>query len=67
MERLQGVTIEEAKDFIPDEDVLRVVINSGEPVLRVSGSVTIPKPKDDELVELEVALRECERVGVFKK
>lgn len=67
MERLREVTIKEAKEFIPDKDVLRAVIDSGEPVLKVSGNVAISKSKNDELIELEVALRKCERLGVFRK
>lgn len=64
MKILDKVTIEEAKKIIPDKDGIKK-LKKAEPIFRVVANV---KPQEtDDLVNVEIALRQCERTGFFRK
>jgi len=66
MNTLRKITIEEAKQIIPDKDkeVIKA-LNKDELIFRVVSN--IKPPTTDDLVNVEIALRQCERTGFFRK
>ena len=62
--KLKKLTIDEARNVIFNEDVAHIK-KTDEPFFEISDKALARKT--DELIELEIALRKCERVGVFKK
>ncbi|TRZ80563.1 hypothetical protein D4R86_04110 [bacterium] len=64
---LKEIKIEEAKNIIIDKDILKQVREDREPIFKVDRVGLQQNETSDSLVELEIALRKCERVGVFKK
>ena len=61
---LNRMTIEEIRQVVPDEDDIKKLKND-EPFFR---AVTkhINTAETDELVDIEIALRRCERTGFFR-
>ena len=66
MNTLRKITIEEAKQIIPDKDkeVIKA-LNKDKLIFRVVSN--IKPPTTDDLVNVEIALRQCERTGFFRK
>ncbi len=64
MSVLDKITIEEAKKIIPDKDIVGS-LGKSEPIFRIVSSVG--SPSTDDLVDVEIALRQCERTGFFRK
>ena len=60
---LKKISIEKAKDIIQDKEVLKILNKSEEPIYELSYQIS---SKVDPLVALEISLRRCKRVGVFK-
>ena len=67
MQKLEEITIKEAgaKSLLIKDDLK--VLDDREPILSISGTITSNHQNNDELLGLEIALRKCERVGVFEK
>lgn len=63
MPNLRQIKVSELKDFIPAQD-FDVITKSKEHVFSIP-VLKIPE-KVDPLVEVEVSLRRCERVGLFE-
>ena len=64
MNTLEKITIKEAKQFIQNKDDINA-LKENEIIFRVVSN-TEP-PKTDDLVDVEIALRQCERTGFFRK
>lgn len=61
---LKTINVNQLKNFITDQALLRRVQKENEKVF----SILPPKNKEmDSLLKFEIALRRCIRVGVFKK
>ncbi len=67
MKNLEQITIEQARnlEMVNKEDVKS--LKFGEPIFSISGKVRQAESATNELLELEIALRKCERVGVFRE
>ena len=65
MNTLDRITIEEAKQIISDKEGIKVLKKS-EPIFRIVSDF-IETSETDELVDIEIALRQCERTGFFRK
>lgn len=63
--KLKKITCEEARSVIVDKNVLKLVVNRKEPVFIIKSRIS--QDKKEPLLEVEVALRKCERVGLFSK
>jgi len=63
-EKLKRITIKEAQD-IKDKDVLKH-IEAEKPTLIIPEAKPI-KEEIDPLLDLEITLRKCERLGLFEK
>lgn len=66
-EKLRKVTIREFKNIVFDKKFLKQIKKNKEPILRVVKPEPQKKKPTDPLIELEVALRRCIRVGFFKR
>lgn len=64
MDILKRVEISEIGEIIPDKDAVKFVIAKDEHVF-TSGKSVSQIGKDDPILEIEIALRRCERTGVF--
>ena len=65
MNVLRPVSFSKVKSIIPDRVLVRRLQNNKETVYFIdSKSLVI---KTDDLLKIELALRKCKRLGVFKK
>ncbi len=63
MAKLEPITIEKAREMVGLSDVK--ALSQNEPIFAIK-NMTHNERKQDEVVELEIALRQCERVGTFE-
>lgn len=64
MSTLDRITIEEAKQIIFDKEGVKSLVEN-EPIFRIVSSI---KPQEtDNLIDIEIALRQCKRTGFFRK
>ena len=64
MKSLNKITLEQVKKFIPDKEAADN-LKTNEPIFEVlNTNFTL---KDDKLLNVEVALRKCKRVGFFRE
>ena len=61
---LDKMTLEEIKQVIPDKEDLKK-LKKDEPFFRIVSS-PMKAAATDELVDIEIALRKCERTGFFR-
>ena len=64
MSNLKQLTIENVSTLLNEEDLK--ALNQKEQIFAVTEKIRMEEAKPDELLELEIALRKCERVGFFK-
>jgi len=64
--KLKEIKIKKARNIIPDKELVSHIIKTKEPIFEIEKS-RLPKKTKNRLLELEIALRRCERVGVFTK
>lgn len=65
MDMLRLVSFNKVKTIIPDKTLIRRLQNNKEKVYFVEPTNLVMKT--DDLLKIELALRKCKRLGVFKK
>ena len=63
---LQEISIDDIKEkgLIKDREAFDYIKKEGRPIYIVTGFSSIEK--NDQLLEIEIAIRKCERSGLFK-
>ncbi|MCK4501001.1 hypothetical protein KAU11_10930 [Candidatus Babeliales bacterium] len=64
MKKLKQIKIDDVKNFTIDKDIVKDAQKTDRPIFKLTAKERFTKT--DELVEIEVAMRKCRRVGVFK-
>jgi hypothetical protein len=63
MTKLKKITTKELSNKINEFDIGH--IKQGQPIFELINSKKMKKREIDSLIEIEIALRKCKRVGVF--
>ncbi len=64
---LKKVEFSEVSSLIKDRDVLQRIKQENRPVFIIDEKQSSKAIINDPILDLEITLRKCERVGVFKK
>jgi len=63
---LKKISTSEAKDLIPDKEILESVEKDNDPIFKISRPESTKDLLNNQLLEIEIALRKCDRYGVFE-
>ena len=65
MNKLKEVSINEIKKIIPNSDFINIT-KGGNSLFALNDNEPMEKREIDSLINIEIALRRCKRVGIFK-
>jgi len=64
MKKLKQIKVDDIKNFTIDKDIIKDAQKTNQPIFKLAAKERFAKTNN--LVEIEVAVRKCRRVGVFK-
>lgn len=64
MQKLKKIEIKDIKKFTTDKDIIRNAKKTNQPIFRLCNEKATANT--DELVDIEITMRKCRRVGLFK-
>lgn len=66
MNQLKQIEFQEIEGIIVDKEIPKEIKENKEPVFKINSSSNAEIETPDQLINIEIALRRCRRVGVFK-
>ncbi len=66
MIKLKQIETRELEGIIIDKSIVKEIKETKEPVYKISSSASTEIKNSNQLINIEIALRRCRRVGIFK-
>lgn len=66
MNKLKQIKFQEMANMFADKELVNQIKETKEPMFIISSGIATDIEIPDQLIDIEIALRKCRRVGVFK-
>lgn len=66
MSKLKQIEIQEIESIVIDKDIAKEMKETEEPIYKINSDTSAEIKTPNQLINIEIALRRCRRVGMFK-
>jgi len=63
---LKKISIAEAKTLVLDKEALASIEKNNDPIFRINENESAKSLVNNQLLEIEIAFRKCDRYGIFE-